>query len=117
MEALLEKKGKKKMLKTAYKKALAELDKPANEQKNIVKELYDQFKYEDVSEMIADIITPKGTKPQVDVIYQTIEDLRASCPKNNGDWYFSGNYPTPGGFRVVNRAFVNYMEGSDERAY
>jgi amidophosphoribosyltransferase len=67
--------------------------------------------------MIAKIITPKGTKPQVDVIYQTIEDLRQSCPNNNGDWYFSGNYPTPGGFRVVNRAFVNYMEGSVERAY
>jgi amidophosphoribosyltransferase len=62
-------------------------------------------------------MTPNGTIPEVDVIYQTIEDLSASCPNNNGDWYFSGNYPTPGGFRVVNRAFVNYMEGSTERAY
>ena len=62
-------------------------------------------------------MTPKGTKPKVDVIYQTIEDLQKSCPNNNGDWYFSGNYPTPGGFRVVNKAFVNYMEGSSERAY
>lgn len=117
MEALLEKKGKKKLMKTVYKKALEELEKPVNKQKNVVKELYDQFKYEDVSDMIATIVTPKGTKPRIDVIYQTIEDLRASCPNNNGDWYFSGNYPTPGGFRVVNKAFVNYMEGSTERAY
>jgi amidophosphoribosyltransferase len=117
MEALLEKKGKKKLFKATYKKALAELEKPDHKQKNMVKQLYDQLPYAAVSDMIAKIITPKGTKPQVDVIYQTIEDLRQSCPNNNGDWYFRGNYPTPGGFRVVNRAFVNYMEGSVERAY
>ncbi|PPK88510.1 amidophosphoribosyltransferase [Neolewinella xylanilytica] len=117
MEALLEEKGKKKVMKQVYKKAVAELKKPDNKQKNVVKELYDQFKYEDVSKKIAQIMTPKSTKPKVDVIYQTIEDLRKACPENNGDWYFSGNYPTPGGFRVVNRAFVNYMEGSGERAY
>jgi len=110
MEALLKKKGKLKMMKTAYKNALEELKKPPRKQKNALKELYAQFKYEEVSDMIAEIITPKGTKPQVDVIYQTIEDLRLSCPNNNGDWYFSGNYPTPGGFRVVNKAFVYYME-------
>jgi amidophosphoribosyltransferase len=117
MEALLKKKGKTKLMKAAYKKALEELKKPPSKQKNVVQELYAQFKYEEVSAMIAEIITPKDTKPQVDVIYQTIEDLRQSCPNNNGDWYFSGNYPTPGGFRVVNKAFINYMEGSDERAY
>ena len=117
MEALLKKKGKLKMMKTAYKNALEELKKPPRKQKNALKELYAQFKYEEVSDMIAEIITPKGTKPQVDVIYQTIEDLRLSCPNNNGDWYFSGNYPTPGGFRVVNKAFVYYMEGIDKRAY
>ncbi len=83
----------------------------------MVKELYGEFKYDDVSQKIAQIMTPKGTKPKIDVIYQTIKDLRKSCPNNNGDWYFSGNYPTPGGFRVVNKAFVNYMEGSGERAY
>lgn len=117
MEALLAKKGKQKLMKQVYKKALEELKKPDAKQKNMVQELYNQFKYEDVSDMIATIITPKGTKPRIDVIYQTIEDLRLSCPNNNGDWYFSGNYPTPGGFRVVNKAFVNYMEGSLERAY
>ncbi|MCP9237847.1 amidophosphoribosyltransferase [Lewinella sp. JB7] len=117
MEALIEERGKKKLLKQAYKKAVAELKKPDKKQKNIVKQLYDELKYEDVSKKIAQIMTPKGTKPKVDVIYQTIEDLQQSCPNNNGDWYFSGNYPTPGGFRVVNKAFVNYMEGSGERAY
>ncbi len=117
MEALLEKKGNKKLMKVAHKKALAELKKPSHKQQNIVKSLYEQFDYQDVSKMIAKIMTPKGTKPKVDVIYQTIRDLREACPNNNGDWYFSGNYPTPGGFRVVNQAFVNYMEGSDARAY
>ncbi|MFT5998937.1 MAG: amidophosphoribosyltransferase [Neolewinella sp.] len=117
MEALLVKEGKQKLMKQVYKKAIEELKKPIHKQKNVVQELYEQFKYEDVSEMIGTIITPKGTKPKVDVIYQTIEDLRQSCPNNNGDWYFSGNYPTPGGFRVVNKAFINYMEGSSERAY
>lgn len=117
MEALLHKNGKKKLINKVYQKALAELKKPDKQQQNVVQELYDQFSYEEVSDMIAQIVTPKGTKPKVDVIYQTIEDLRESCPNNNGDWYFSGNYPTPGGFRVVNRAFVNYIEGSNERAY
>jgi amidophosphoribosyltransferase len=117
MEALFAERGDKKLLKKAYRKAKRELKKPDLKQKNIVKELYDQLKYDDVSKKIAKIMTPKGTKPRVDVIYQTIEDLREACPNNNGDWYFSGNYPTAGGFRVVNRAFVNYMEGSTARAY
>ena len=117
MEALLIEGGKKKLLKEVYRKAKKELQKPDAEQKNVVKKLYDELDYEAVSKKIAKIMTPKGTKPKVDVIYQTIEDLREACPNNNGDWYFSGNYPTPGGFRVVNRAFVNYMEGSAERAY
>ena len=117
MEKLLEKSGKKKLMQKVLKRAEAELKKPDKEQVNVVQELYGQFTYEEVSDMIAKIITPKGTKPQIDVIYQTIEDLRASCPNNNGDWYFSGNYPTPGGFRVVNQAYVNYMKGSDARAY
>ncbi|MEO0732845.1 MAG: amidophosphoribosyltransferase [Bacteroidota bacterium] len=117
MEALLQENGKEKLLKKVYKKALAELGKPKEEQRNVVQELYQQFPYEKVSDKIAEIITPKGTKPQIDVIYQTIEDLRKSCPNNNGDWYFSGNYPTPGGVRVVNQAFAYYMEGVDKRAY
>ncbi|OAV44151.1 amidophosphoribosyltransferase [Lewinella sp. 4G2] len=117
MENLLKAKGKKKLMDKVYRKALKELEKPKEKMVNVVKELYDQFDYADVSAEIARIMTPKGTIPQVDVIYQTIPDLHKACPNNNGDWYFSGNYPTPGGFKVVNRAFVNYMEGSDARAY
>ncbi|MEL6358062.1 MAG: amidophosphoribosyltransferase, partial [Bacteroidota bacterium] len=75
------------------------------------------FDYEEVSRKIAEIVTPPDITFPVDVIYQTVEDLREACPNNNGDWYFSGNYPTPGGTRVVNQSFVNYIEGSTERAY
>ncbi|MEL6922911.1 MAG: amidophosphoribosyltransferase, partial [Bacteroidota bacterium] len=62
-------------------------------------------------------VTPHGIKPKVEVLYQTVQGLRKACPNNDGDWYFSGEYPTPGGNRVVNRAFMNYMEKSDARAY
>ena len=79
--------------------------------------LYEIFSYEEVSNKIAEIVTPKGIKPKVEVIYQTIEGLHKACPNNNGDWYFSGNYPTPGGNRVINRAFMYFMEGKDVRAY
>lgn len=117
VESLLIENGKKKLLRSVYKKAKQQLELPKEEQINAVKELYEQFSYAKVSQRIADIVTPKNIKFPVEVIYQTIEDLREACPNNNGDWYFSGNYPTPGGTRVVNQAYVNYMEGNDERAY
>ncbi|MEO0789984.1 MAG: amidophosphoribosyltransferase, partial [Bacteroidota bacterium] len=82
-----------------------------------LQKLYDRYTDEEISSKIAGLLTPPDIEPEVDVIYQTVEDLRASCPRNNGDWYFSGNYPTPGGNRVVNQAFVYYMEGIDLRAY
>ena len=84
---------------------------------NPVIDLYDLFDYDVVSNKIAEIVTPKGIEPEISIIYQTIEDLRAACPNNNGDWYFSGEYPTPGGMKVVNRAFINFYEGVDARAY
>jgi amidophosphoribosyltransferase len=117
VEALLIENGKKKLLKKVYNKAKQQLELPKEQQVNAVKELYEQFPYEQVSQRIADIVTPKNISFPVEVIYQTIEDLRESCPNNNGAWYFSGNYPTPGGTRVVNQAYVNYIEGNDERAY
>lgn len=117
IEAMLHRKGKKKLMKSVYRKAKAQLELPKEKQVNVVKELYDQFPYEEVSQEIAKIVTPEHINFPVEVIYQTIEDLRASCPENNGDWYFSGNYPTPGGTRVVNKAFVFYMEGNSQRAY
>lgn len=85
--------------------------------KNVVKELYRPFTADEISDKIARIITPEEVDIPIQVIYQTIEDLHECCPTNTGDWYFTGDYPTPGGNRVVNSAFVNYMEGRDERSY
>ncbi|MFN9590521.1 MAG: amidophosphoribosyltransferase, partial [Bacteroidota bacterium] len=84
---------------------------------NVVRQLYKPFTPEEISDKIAALITPAGTTIPIEVIYQTIEDLHESCPTNTGDWYFTGNYPTPGGNRVVNKAFLNYMEGKNVRGY
>jgi amidophosphoribosyltransferase len=84
---------------------------------NVVKQLYKQFTTEEISKKIAQLITPPEVSIPVDVIFQRIEDLHKSCPNNLGDWYFTGNYPTPGGNKVVNKAFLNYMEGKDVRGY
>ena len=85
--------------------------------KNLVQEVYKPFSLGEISNKIAELITPPEVNVPVEVIYQTIEDLHESCPTNRGDWYFTGNYPTPGGNRVVNSAFLNYMEGKDVRGY
>lgn len=114
---LLEDDGKEYLLEEAYQKCKAQEHLPKEEITNEVATLYKEYTYEQVSQKIADIITPKGIKPTVEVIYQSIKGLRNACPNNNGDWYFSGNYPTPGGNRVINRAFINYMEKKDVRAY
>ncbi len=84
---------------------------------NVVKQLYKQFTAEEISAKVAQLITPAGIDIPVDVIFQSIEDLHKSCPNNLGDWYFTGNYPTPGGNKVVNKAFMNYMEGKNVRGY
>ncbi|HEY5392610.1 MAG TPA: amidophosphoribosyltransferase [Hanamia sp.] len=84
---------------------------------NVVREVYKPFSLEELDKKIAQLITPPEIHLPVEVIYQTIEDLHDSCPTNTGDWYFTGNYPTPGGNRVVNNAFLNYMEGKNVRGY
>ncbi|MGZ3958488.1 MAG: amidophosphoribosyltransferase, partial [Flavisolibacter sp.] len=84
---------------------------------NVVKQIYKSFTNEEITKKIAELITPSGLEIPVDVIYQTIESLHEACPNNLGDWYFTGNYPTPGGNRVVNTAFINYMEGKNARGY
>jgi amidophosphoribosyltransferase len=78
---------------------------------NVVRQVYRTFSNQEITNKIAQLITPPGLQLPVDVIYQTIESLHLACPNNLGDWYFTGNYPTPGGNRVVNKAFMNYMEG------
>ena len=84
---------------------------------NPVQRLFEEFTYEQVSDKIAEIITRDEIKAEVKVIYQTVEGLHKACPNNLGDWYFTGNYPTPGGMRVVNKAYINFMKGSLVRAY
>jgi amidophosphoribosyltransferase len=84
---------------------------------NLVREVYKPFTLEEIDQKIAQLITPPEINIPVEVIYQTIEDLHDSCPTNKGDWYFTGNYPTGGGNRVVNTAFLNYMEGKNVRGY
>ena len=85
--------------------------------KNHVKELYDMFSYEELSESISEIVKPKDFNSNLEIIYQKIDDLNKACPKNLGDWYFTGNYPTYGGNKVANRAFMNYCDGVKGRAY
>jgi amidophosphoribosyltransferase len=84
---------------------------------NVVKQVYKTFTNEEITKKIAQLITPADLEIQVDVIFQTIESLHEACPNNLGDWYFTGNYPTPGGNRVVNKALMNYVEGKNARGY
>ncbi|MFN4929929.1 MAG: amidophosphoribosyltransferase [Bacteroidota bacterium] len=105
------------ILDSVYEKAKAQSTLPAEQIVNVVKEVYKPFTPEQISLKVAQLLTPAGTKAEVNIVYQTIEGLHAACPHNNGDWYFTGNYPTPGGNKVVNQAFINYMEGKNVRAY
>jgi amidophosphoribosyltransferase len=115
--ALLRENGNEDLVDDVYERCLAQLERPVAEQVNLVKEIYKPFTAERISQKIAEILTPKGMLAEVRIVYQSIEGLHAACPGHLGDWYFTGNYPTPGGCRVVNRAFVNYMHGKRVRAY
>ncbi|MEO6037279.1 MAG: amidophosphoribosyltransferase, partial [Saprospiraceae bacterium] len=114
---LLQESGQEKLLEDAYQRCKQSEHLPVEMVKNEVRELYDLFDYCAVSQKIAEIVTKVDIIPTVDVIFQTLDGLHQACPDNAGDWYFSGYYPTPGGNRVVNRAFMNYVEKLDERAY
>ncbi len=105
------------VLEELYKQCKEEIQKPLHEIQNLVKEVYAPFTPEQISAKIADIVKPNHIFSDVEVIYQTIENLHKACPDNLGDWYFTGNYPTPGGNRVALNAFINYMEGKNVRAY
>ena len=113
--ALLQKHDKEYLLDEVYEKCLASTGDKS--QPNFVKELYAPFTYDEVSAMITNIVRPKGMKAELEVVYQTVENLHKACPNHIGDWYFTGDYPTPGGNRVVNKAFMNFMKGSEVRAY
>jgi amidophosphoribosyltransferase len=114
---LLEENNKTTLLHETYARCKEVEFSSAELAENQVSSLYESFSYREISEKIAEIVTPPGIEAEIEVIYQTIADLHAACPNHRGDWYFSGNYPTPGGGRVANRAFINYMEKKDVRAY
>ena len=114
---LLKENNKENTIKEVYKKCLLENKKEVSKIKNIVKEIYEPYSDEQISRKISLILKEKDINAEVEVIYQSIENLHLACPENLGDWYFSGEYPTPGGNRVVNQAFINYYEGSSKRAY
>jgi amidophosphoribosyltransferase len=108
----------KQQLLTDAAQEIKEMKRSGNlEQYNVVRKIYEPFSAIEISSKIAELITPEGLEIPVEVIFQTIEDLHRCCPNNKGDWYFTGNYPTPGGNRVVNMAFLNYIEGKDVRGY
>lgn len=113
--ALLKESGREDVLGKVYEKCLEMENAPDGKLVNCVKEIYAPFTDREISEKIADMLTPADTGAEVEIIYQSIEGLHASVPNHPGDWYFSGDYPTPGGIRLVNRAFINYYEGNTEK--
>ncbi len=114
---LLKETNQEYKLEETYQKCLQQDHLHSDKIVNEVKKLYDNFDYSTISKKIAELVTPKGIDAEVDVIYQTVENLHKAIPNHTGDWYFTGNYPTAGGNRVVNKAFINYMKGKDERSY
>jgi amidophosphoribosyltransferase len=115
--ALLKENFKENLIDEVYEKAKAQIELPSNKIKNVVKEIYKPFSAEQISQKIAELLRPTDIKAEVEIIYQSIEGLHIACPNHKGDWYFTGDYPTPGGNKVVNQAFINYVEGKNVRAY
>ena len=115
MVELIKDKGKEELLTEVYEKCIRSRDDL--NQPNHVQSLYDLFSDEEISRKISEIVRPKEMQAEVEVLYQTVENLHKAIPHHSGDWYFTGNYPTPGGIRVANRAFANYMDGKLVRAY
>lgn len=115
--SLMKETGREMVLNQIYQRALEEIERPREEQINVVQDLYRTFTAEEVSQKIAELLRPADLKADLEIIYQSIEGLHLACPNHKGDWYFTGNYPTPGGMKVSNKAFINYMQGKIERAY
>lgn len=115
--ALLQDTNQQYILEEVYKKCVEQQDLPKEQIKNYVKEIYAPFTADQISKKITELLTPENMKAEVDIVFQTIEGLHDACPNHTGDWYFTGNYPTPGGNKVVNKALINYFENKNERAY
>ena len=114
---LLRERGKTSLIKEVYENCKNELELEDSKMENKVKAIYTPFTTDEVSDKITELLSSHLEKRDVKIIFQTIENLHIACPTSTGDWYFTGNYPTPGGNRVVNTAFVNFYEGNKKRAY
>ena len=114
---LIKEQGKESLIEDVYKRCKAQEMLPKDQIRNYVKDIYAPFSASDISAKISELLTPKEINAEVQIIYQTIEGLHKAIPNHKGDWYFTGNYPTPGGNRVVNKSFIYYFEGRNERAY
>ncbi|HBK32576.1 MAG TPA: amidophosphoribosyltransferase, partial [Porphyromonadaceae bacterium] len=115
--ALLQERGQQQVINRVYEKSIAQRHKKKEEIVNYVKEIYAPFTDEEISDKIAQMLTTEDIGTEVKIVYQSIGDLHRACPNNNGDWYFSGNYPTPGGNRLVNNAFINFIENSESGSF
>ena len=115
--SLLKKTNQYSLIESTYKKCKKQELLPDSEITNYVKDLYDLFSAEEIYNMITSLLSTDVTTAEVKIIFQSIENLHKACPNNLGDWYFTGNYPTNGGNRVVNNAFINFFEGNKKRAY
>lgn len=115
--ALLKDTKQEGIINEVYKKSKAQEGYKKEDIVNYVREIYKPFSIEQISDKISELLTPEHTNAKVQIVYQTIEDLHAACPNDLGDWYFTGKYPTPGGNKVVNKSFINFIEGKNERAY
>ena len=115
--ALLQDSDQEQIIDKAYHDCLEQAKLPRVDQKNAIQQIYEPFTNEQISRKISELLTPPSISAEVIIIYQTVENLHKACPNNTGDWYFTGNYPTPGGNKVVNKAFINWKEGILERAY
>lgn len=114
---LLKETGQEGVINSVYRKCKEQQNLPKEQIINYVKEIYRPFTDEQISQKIAQLLTPKDVKAEVKIVYQSIENLHKACPNDQGDWYFTGDYPTPGGNRVVNNSFINFIEGRNQRAY
>ena len=115
--SLLREQGQEGLIQQVYEECLKRKASSTLKEENLVKAIYAPFSDEEISDRIAKIVTPEGIQAEVQLIYQTLDNLHAACPNHLGDWYFSGDYPTPGGNKVVNQAFMNWVEGKNQRAY
>jgi amidophosphoribosyltransferase len=115
--ALLKENGMEAVINDVYNLAVEEMKKEGDEVENHVRKIYEPFSYEQVSEKIGELLTSRGINAEINIVYQTVENLHKAIPDHLGDWYFTGNYPTPGGNRVSNKAFINYIKGKNVRAY